>query len=126
MIILKNMKELVYNLDGKYYIVGRCECKECKEKSIIELYNRFVELTSDEDFKFFNAREMPICVRDEVVDVYNKICTACYVSIEKSEMTEEKLLLRDTLEKTYRDEIERQYDIWIKADTCLNHKKLHL
>lgn len=39
-------------------------------------------------------------------------------------MTKEKFLLRDRLEEEYNTELERQFEVWIKADTCLFHKEV--
>lgn len=124
MIRLKNKKEFIYKLEDRYYILGGCTCKECNDQSILGDYRHFLELTQSEDFNDYDVRTMIKRVRNEVAETYKNILDACYVYAEENEMTDEKLRLRDALEKRYCDEIERQYNIWIKADTCLSHKEI--
>ena len=55
---LRKMKEFIYLLDEKYYLIGGCECKECDDKKLIDLYKKFLYLTDNELFKDFDPREM--------------------------------------------------------------------
>ena len=121
---LRKKKEFLYLLDGKYYIIGRCECKECDDEELISLYQEFLSLTDDELFKDFDPREMAKTRRDKVADVFKKILDTCHVPIEQSEMTDEKVLLRERLEKKYEAYIQEQINRWLKADTCLDHKMI--
>lgn len=59
-----------------------------------------------------------------LADIYKKLLLKCYVSIDNRVMTKEKFLLRDRLEEEYNTELERQFEVWIKADTCLFHKEV--
>ena len=39
-------------------------------------------------------------------------------------MTDEKVIQREQLEEKYESEVDRQFECWIKADTCLFHKEI--
>lgn len=119
---LRKMKEFLYLLDGKYYIIGRCECKECDDEELISIYQEFLSLTNDELFKDFDPREMWKVQRNKVADVFKKILGTCHVPIEQCEMTDEKVLFREQLEDKYEAEIKEQIERWLKAYTCLDHK----
>jgi hypothetical protein len=121
---LRKKKEFLYLLDGKYYIIGRCECKECDDEELISLYQEFLFLTDDELFKEFNPHEMWKVHRNKVADVYKMILDACHVPIEQCEMTDEKVLLRERLEEKYEAEIKGQIERWLKADTCATYKEI--
>lgn len=121
---LKNKKEFIYKLGGKYYIIGECECKECEDHELINLYQEFVSLTEDKEFKDCDVRKMLKNNRNRVAEVYKDLTCRCYVSIEKSEMTDEKVIQREHLEEKYESEVDRQFERWIKADTCLFHKEI--
>ena len=119
---LKNKKEFIYYLGGKYYIIGGCECKECDDQELIQLFQRFLTLTDNDEFQNYEVREMIKKFRDEVAEVFRELLRSCYVPIEESDMTDAKYELRETLETKYQSEIDSQFDRWIKADTCLFHK----
>lgn len=121
---LRTMKEYLYLLDGKYFVIGMCECSECYDDDLISLYQEFLTLTNDELFRDFNPRDIWKPHRDKVADVFKKILDTCHVSIEKSEMTDEKKLLRERLEIEYESEINEQINRWLKADTCLTYKMM--
>ena len=121
---LRKKKKFLYLLDGKYYIIGRCECKECDDEELISLYQEFLSLTDDELFKDFDPREIAKTRRDKVADVFKKILDTCHVPIEQSEMTDEKVLFREQLEDKYGEEINTQITCWLKADTCATYKEI--
>ena len=67
---LKNKKEFIYKLGEKYYIIGGCECKECDDHELINLYQVFAFLTDDTEFKDYDVRKMPKNRRNRVAEVY--------------------------------------------------------
>lgn len=124
MITLNNKKEFIYALDNKYYIIGGCECKECDDNKLIQLYQDFIRLTSNDEFKNHEVQDIQKSYRNNVVNVYKKLLLQCYVPIEKNAMTGEKRILRQKLVSEYNAELERQFEVWVKADTCLFHKEI--
>lgn len=120
---LKNKKEFIYYLDGKYYIIGDRECKECEDQELIKMYQYYVELTDDDEFQEYDVRTMQKKHRDKVAETYKQIFLTCHVSNERSQITAEKLTKREEIESQYKIEIDKQLKQWIKADTCLSHKE---
>lgn len=121
---LDNTKEFIYELGGKYYIIGCCECRECDDQKLIDLFQKYVILTEETEFKEYVVSEMQKIHRDKIADAYKELLHLCYVSIEKSEMTEDKVQLREKLVKEYEYEVDFQYARWIKADRCLFRKEV--
>lgn len=114
---LKDKKEFIYLLDGKYYLIGTCACEEVVDPELLEQYAKYNELTQNDEFEY-DVRKMRPWFRDEVGQVFDDLLLACHVDIGESRLDEKSAVLRKRLEENYRGEIENQLDTWLKADLC--------
>lgn len=123
--MLKDKRDFLYELGGKFYIIGGYVCEECDDNSLIKEYRRFKTLTSHPEFAQ-HPREMLEAHRDAVADSYERIAKACCVPIESSRLDYEALMLRDELEERFAGEIEKQMEIWVKSLDCKDYRDIKL
>ena len=105
----------MYYLDGKYYIIGMHECKECEDEELIALYRQYVELADNTEFRDLDVRDMRRNDRDAIAEAFKAVWDFCCVPVEHSHMTSEKHSLRERLEERFGTEIDRQIDQWLKV-----------
>lgn len=78
---LRNMKEFLYDLGGRYYIIGMSECRVCDNAELIALHKQFVALTNaaSEEFSKKDPRDIFREDRDRIAKIYRKILITCSV-----------------------------------------------
>ena len=121
---LQKKKEFMYCLGGKYYIIGRSECKECKDEDSIELYRQYIKLTDDKEFRDFDVRRIQKCKRNEIAEAFKAVMKSCDDQVKQSQMTQEKHTFREKLEKNFGAELDKQIDQWLKAERCADFKDI--
>lgn len=70
-----------------------------EKRELIDLFQKFVALTEVAEFQDYDVREMRKMHRNKNADVYKELLHRCYVPNVKTEMTKEKVFLREQLEK---------------------------
>ncbi len=118
---LSKAKELIYLLDGKYYLIGSRACEEYHNEKCISLFTLFYKETDDPLFIDFDPLEMEKKKRNKVAELYKQIESECHVP-EDQDRTNNEMLTK--LEEVYPKELEEQKTRWLKADTCLTYKQI--
>ena len=102
---LYNKYEFVYKINNSYYIIGMNDCRKTDDVELIELYNKWVELTNDEEFINYDKRSINKSFCKTVCDYFMRILDICKIQQEEDNMTFEKHQLREKIINTGDNEI---------------------
>lgn len=113
-------------LGGKYYILGKHACEECKNQNTIELYNEYQDLCNVSEFNKCNTYKdvgsMSSWNINTIGEGYRKVYEACRTNpIEH--WTDSMISLKQRLDERYHDEIKKQVSNMLIARECYGMKQ---
>ena len=118
MINLSKQREFLYKLGDKYYVIGSHTCEECHISSIIDIYEEYLIIINDPLFVDYNEYNMNTVIKSKAGNLYSTISEFCFISDREKTMNEINRRLLYELESLYSNEIEQQFNHWIKAEKC--------
>ena len=115
-------KEFIYKLGKKYHVMGDRVCKECTDSTLINLYDQYEKTMAENGFYNITdndgLRKMASDRKTMVGEAYKKCADAVFLGINVNPIPIEERELRDDLDRSYSDEIDKQIKLWVFANKC--------